>query len=152
MPFIELEGPPCNKNDKSLASVAGKGRSPGFYALDWLFVDIYHAWAMATFRAGAFEELFTQADNNGVKDLMPWVRDYFKDDEDTSTRQVLLILAAVCDDAQATLLPPAYQNDQRAKRLTYVVLTHYAKSVVMHQQIIKQPRPGHPLLVAFLPL
>ena len=152
IPSFKTGGPPCDKNDTSLASVAGNGRSPGFHTLDWLFVDIYQARAMAMFRAGALDELFAQADNNGVKDLMPWVRDYFQDDEDTGTgtRRVLVILAAVGDDEQAALLPSAYYGDQRARNLTHT-LTTYAKTMVQ-RQIIAQHRPRHPSLAMFLPL
>jgi len=150
IPSFKTGGPPCDKNDTSLASVAGNGRSPGYHILDWLFVDIYHTQAIALFKAGAMEELFSKANSHGIQDLLPWVREYFEDDEDTDTRRVLLILAAVGDDEQAALLPSAYYGDQRARNLTHT-LTIYAKTMVQ-RQIIAQHRPRHPSLAMFLPL
>jgi len=145
-----LGGSPCSKDDKSLASVLVNDRSPGFMALDGLFTNIYHTQAIALFKAGAMEELFSKANSHGIQDLLPWVREYFEDDEDTDTRRVLLILAAVGDDEQAALLPSAYYGDQRARNLTHT-LTIYAKTMVQ-RQIIAQHRPRHPSLAMFLPL
>ena len=149
IPFVTLEGLPCKDNDNSLASVADKGRGHGFFALEYLFAPFYRARAR-TFRAGALDGFFAKAENNGVKDLMPWIRDYFEHDEDTFTRQILVILAAMGNDEQAALLPPDYHDDRRARNLTHT-LTTYARTMVQ-RQMISQHRPRHPSLAMFLHL
>eukprot|EP00639_Heterosigma_akashiwo_P036613 CAMPEP_0194742620 /NCGR_PEP_ID=MMETSP0296-20130528/99862_1 /TAXON_ID=39354 /ORGANISM="Heterosigma akashiwo, Strain CCMP2393" /LENGTH=532 /DNA_ID=CAMNT_0039654567 /DNA_START=98 /DNA_END=1698 /DNA_ORIENTATION=- len=149
IPFVTLEGLPCKDDDKSLASVADKGRGHGFFALEYLFAPFYNARAR-TFRARALDGFFAKAENNGVKDLMPWIRDYFEHDEDTFTRQILVILAAMGNDEQAALLPPDYHDDRRARNLTHT-LTTYARTMVQ-RQMISQHRPRHPSLAMFLHL